>query len=197
MSNSKGYIIGNQYSCYFLTFTIVGWVDLFSRKECRDIIIESLKYCKKNKGLNVHAYVVMTNHIHLVLSAEENSAGLSNIIRDLKTYTAKALLKWIVGSRKESRRNWLKVAFAYHAKFNSNNSKYQVWQQNNRPKECIHPKFTNQKINYIHNNPVVDGIVDRAEDYCYSSARSYLAMEGCLLEVDVIDFGCEEGYLGF
>jgi len=82
MSDRDGYIITGQYAIYFLTFTIVGWVDIFTRKECKDIIVDSLKYCNKNKGLSIHAYVIMSNHIHLIVSAREDSGGLSGIIRD-------------------------------------------------------------------------------------------------------------------
>ncbi len=102
MSDRGGYIISDQYETHFLTLTIVGWVDLFSRKECRDIIIESFKYCQVNKGLIINAYVIMSSHIHMVVAADAESDGLSSIIRDMKKYTAKGLLKWIMESNRES-----------------------------------------------------------------------------------------------
>ena len=104
----------------------MGWVELFSRKECKDILVASLKYCQSNKGLIIHGYVVMPSHIHLIVSAAQKSVGLSNIIRDMKAYTAKELLKWIFESGRESGKEWLEVVFAYHAKYNSNNAKYQI-----------------------------------------------------------------------
>ncbi|MEN8122608.1 MAG: hypothetical protein ABFS35_19860 [Bacteroidota bacterium] len=60
---STGYKISEKEGAYFLTFQIVGWVDIFTRKTYRDIAIESLIYCQKNKGLEVFAYVIMSNHI--------------------------------------------------------------------------------------------------------------------------------------
>jgi REP element-mobilizing transposase RayT len=87
-SEPKGYVITDQYATYFVTFTTVGWVDVFTRKELKEIIIESLKYCQKEKGLIIHAYVIMSNHLHLILRAKEGSAGLSAIIRDFKKYTS-------------------------------------------------------------------------------------------------------------
>jgi len=134
MKEVKGYKITDQYGCYFVTFTIVGWVDIFTRKECKDIVISSLEYCQKNKGLKVHAYVIMSSHIHMVISAKEESIGLSNIIRDLKRHTSKILLEWVLESGRESRKEWLRVVFNYHAKHNSNNTNYQVWKQDNKPK---------------------------------------------------------------
>lgn len=171
-SESKGYSIVDPHATYFLTFTIVGWVDLFTRKECRDIIIQSLKYCQENKGLNLNAYVIMPSHIHLIVSAKEGSKGLSYIIRDFKSHTFRELEKFIMHNKAESRKEWLKVIFEYHAKYNSNNTNWQIWKQDNRPKILLHPRFMMQKIQYIHNNPVVDAIVEKPEDYLYSSARN-------------------------
>jgi putative transposase len=71
--SKTGYKIKNQYAVYFLTFTICGWVDVFIRKETKKIIIDSLKYCMKNKGLVLYAYVIMTNHIHIIAKAHESA----------------------------------------------------------------------------------------------------------------------------
>jgi len=194
MSDS-GYKIRDQYSTYFITLTVVGWVDLFTRKECKEILIASLKYCQSNKGLIIHGYVIMSSHIHLIVTASEGSAGLSNIIRDMKTFTAKELLKWVLESGMESRKEWLEIVFAYHAKYNSNNTKYQIWKQDNRPKQCLHPKFTLQKLNYVHYNPVESGIVGEPEHYKYSSAAQYLGIENGIIDIEIIDFGLQEGYV--
>ena len=195
MTEQKGYIITDQYALYFITMTIVGWVDLFTRKECRDILVDSLLYCIEKKGLRVHAYVIMSSHVHMIVSARQESEGLSSIVRDFKKFTSKALLDWILKGTTESRKEWLELVFKYHAKYNKNNKTYQLWQRNNQPKLCLHPKFIRQKIEYIHQNPVVAGIVDNAEEYKYSSARNYLNDEGSLIDVDVIDFGVEQGYV--
>lgn len=180
---------------HFLTFTAVGWVDIFTRKACRDIVIDSFKYCIKNKGMRLHAYVIMDSHIHCILSAKENTSGLSAIIRDMKKYITNTLLKFLLKSKKESRRDWLKTVFMYHAKYNKNNTTYQLWQQNNCPKILLHPRFTRQKLNYIHQNPVAAGIVDDENAYLYSSARNYSGSKNVLMEVELIDFGFEEGYI--
>ena len=194
-STSGGYKIRNQYGLHFVTFTAVGWVDIFSRRKCKDIIISALEYCKIHKGLRVWAYVIMESHVHLILSAQESSSGLSSIIRDYKKHTSKEIIKWASYNKKESRRDWMLIVFKYHAKYNKRNAKYQVWKQDNRPMELIHPRFTCQKLEYIHNNPVKSGIVDKAEEFRYSSARNYLGRKDFILKVDLIDFGCDVGYL--
>ena len=83
------YQIRNQEGLYFLTFQIVGWVDIFTRKCYRDIMIDSLAYCRKNKGLELYAYVNRTNHVHLIVRSSKGD--LSGLVRDLKKYTSKQI----------------------------------------------------------------------------------------------------------
>ena len=192
-----GYRIRDQYATYFVTFTVVGWVDLFTRKACKDIIIDSLKFCQSNKGLIIFAYVVMESHLHLMLSAQETSQGLSAIIRDFKKFTSRELYAWIENNPKESRRDWLKIIFEYHARCNQNNTNIQIWQQHNRPQLCVQPRFLQQKLDYIHHNTVKAGIVDDPADYVYSSARNYANRKDCIMDVCVIDIGSDDGRIGF
>jgi putative transposase len=151
---TNGYHIKNQYAIHFVTFTVVGWVDVFTRKETKDIIINAFKYCIENKGLKIYGYVIMCNHIHAIIQATEGMSTLSDLIRDYKKHTSKEIIKWMNESNKESRKEWMQMVFKYHAKLNGNNTAYQVWIQNNRPKEIVLPKFSRQKLNYIHYNPV-------------------------------------------
>jgi putative transposase len=70
---------------------------------------------------------------------------------------------------------------------NSRNSSYQFWRQDNQPKELFSEKFTSQKLDYIHNNPVEAAIVEKAEEYLHSSARDYYTGKQCgLLEMDFL-----------
>jgi len=84
---STKYTIRNN-GLYFLTFTTVQWVDLFSRQIYRDIMIDSFKHCQEKKGFHLHAYVIMSNHLHLIASVE-NEVKLSGIVRDMKKFTSK------------------------------------------------------------------------------------------------------------
>ncbi len=193
---SRGYKIVDPYATYFVTFTVVGWVDLFTRKACKKIVVDSLKYCQENKGLILYAYVIMESHIHLIVAANESTSGLSGIIRDYKRATSKQILNWIhKDNKRESRRDWLDIIFKYYGKYNTNNQVYQVWKQNNRPKVCLQPAFTLQKLNYIHKNPVVSGIVDNPCDFKYSSARNYAGWDNVVLNVNVLDFGPRVGHV--
>ena len=77
----RKYAIRDKGAVYFVTFTVVNWIDVFIRNDYKEIIIDSLKYCQTNKGLNVHAYCIMTSHVHLILSVQDGFV-LSDVIRD-------------------------------------------------------------------------------------------------------------------
>ena len=136
MSNS-GYIIKNQHAVHFITFAVVQWVDLFSRKEYADILVESLEYCQHEKGLKIHAWCIMSNHVHFILSATEPNK-LSDILRDLKKFTSNNIIKSIVENTKESRKSWMSWIFKDAGEKNNRNKDYQFWQQDNHP---IQTKF--------------------------------------------------------
>ena len=165
---STGYQVYNQQATYFVTFTIVDWVDLLSRKVYRDIVMDSLQFCIVEKGLKVYSYVVMTNHIHLIIQSN-GSNSLSDIIRDFKKFTSKQFIETIV-KEPESRREWLLNRFKFNAAQHSRNSNYQVWTHENHAIEISSNQFFEQKNNYIVQNPVRAGWVEKAEDYIYSSA---------------------------
>jgi putative transposase len=78
-----GYVVRDQQAIYYMTFTVVGWIDIFSRQRYRDIVIESFKYCQQHKGLHLHAYVIMSNHVHLIVSVDEGCT-ISAFVRDCK-----------------------------------------------------------------------------------------------------------------
>jgi putative transposase len=100
---SSKYKFLEREGVYFTTSTLVGWVDLFTRDMYRNIILESLRHCQKNQGLQIHAGVMMTNHIHLICSIK-NGGDLGQVLRNFKSYTAMKLLDVIINNPKESRR---------------------------------------------------------------------------------------------
>ena len=185
-SMSTGYKIAEGTGAYYLTFQIVGWVDLFTRQVYKDIVIESLKYCQQNKGLELFAYVIMSNHIHLL--ARSQSGDLSGTIRDFKNYTSRKFIE-ILESNIESRSEWMKMVFEYHGKF-KNKQTNQIWTHENHAEHIYSQKFIEQKITYIHNNPVRAGIVTKPYDYLYSSAKNYADLEN-VIDVIKVDFLCK------
>jgi len=178
------YKINNPEGIYFITFAVLEWVDVFTRQRYRDIILESLRYCQREKTLIVYAYCIMSNHLHLIL-ASGGKEKLSDILRDFKKYTSSQILKSIQ-NEPESRRNWILWIFKAAGKKNSNNKNYQFWRQDNHPEELFSNDFKEQKLNYIHQNPVREGIVEVPEQYIYSSARDYAGIKG-ILEIQFLD----------
>ena len=188
-----GHKIENQNATHFLTFTVVAWIDVFTRDDYRKIIIDSLFFCQKEKGLCINAYVIMSNHIHLVCHVKEPFL-LSDVIRDFKKFTSKAILDFMLMSDIESRKEWMIRLFKYYAKYNKNNKDYQFWQHHNMPIELESPKWIKQKLDYIHLNPVRNGIVLEAEDYVYSSARTYAGRSG-YIDIEKIELDNIVGYV--
>ena len=133
--------------------------------------------------IKVHHYCIMSNHVHLVASSAD--ADFSGLLRDFKKFTSTEIIKAIIANPQESRKEWLLHIFQEAGKENLRNKSYQFWRQYNQPKECYSYIFTQQKIEYIHDNPVTAGIVDNAEDYIDSSARDYVGRKD-LLKVELL-----------
>jgi REP element-mobilizing transposase RayT len=167
-----GYNIKDQHAVYFLTFTVVQWADVFSRDLYSEIILESLKYCQEKKFLKVHAWCIMSNHVHIICSSK-SPQRLSDTLRDLKQYTSRQVIDAIESNSKESRKGWLLWLFKAAAADNKRNENFQFWQQTNHPIECSTSEILQSRINYIHQNPVKRKIVEKAEEYYYSSAMDY------------------------
>jgi putative transposase len=151
---------------------------------CR-YVVESIKYCQQEKGLILYGWCLMSNHIHMIAASKNSENTLSDIIRDFKKFTSTKIIDSIKNESGESRRNWMLWIFSEAGKKNSNNTTCQFWQQDNHPEELISNKFMDQKLDYIHNNPLEAGITECAEYYLYSSARNYCGMKG-MMEVELI-----------
>jgi putative transposase len=177
------YSIKNQ-SPYFLTTTVVNWIDVFTRRELAYIVIDSLRYCQQQKGLELYAWCLMPSHLHLIAAAAENKV-LSDIMRDFKKFTSKKIVAEIQGMN-ESRKDWLLDKFEFAGRHNPKIKEYKFWQDGLHAIELYTPEFTKQKLNYIHQNPVEAGFVYEPEHYVYSSAANYSGRKG-LLDVIYID----------
>ena len=169
------YKIEDQNGLYFLTMTIVEWIDLFTRPVYKDIVIESLKYCQKEKGLEIYAYCIMSNHLHLLCKSVGKNT-LAAIMRDFKKFTSKKIIHTVI-NEPESRREWLLDHFAKACEHLKRAQKYKVWQNGYHAEIAYSNTFLKEKINYIHNNPVKDKIVQFPEHYMFSSARNYASLD--------------------
>ena len=179
------YPITDQNACYFLTMTVVSWVDVFIRPVYKQIIADSLNFCVENKGLTIFAWCLMTNHLHLIAEAKEG-AKLSHIARDFKKFTARSLLR-AIESEPESRRDWMLYRFEFAGKYLKTVEKYHFWQDGSHAIyfDPHKPEMMRRRLNYVHENPVRAGIVEEAKDYLYSSARDYCGKKG-LVKVELL-----------
>jgi len=183
---STKYKFRDPEGVYFVTFAVVGWIDLFTRQIYRDILLDSFRYCIREKGLAIHGYVIMSNHVHLIISSK-GKQSLSAIMRDLKKFSAVKIIREIIENPTESRKRWMLRLLADAGEANANNTHYQFWQQDNHPIE-LHPNsdLFAQKLDYIHQNPVKAGWVTEPGDYIYSSASNYMEKGGILMEVETL-----------
>lgn len=168
---------------YFTTSTIIDWVDIFTRPAYKHIIVESLKYCQQFKGLDIYAWVLMTNHLHMIVGTN-GKYDISDVLRDFKKFTSKRIVKAIMENQLESRKEWLLDRCLYRGANDKKTTYFKLWQEGNYVETLHSYDFYREKLDYIHMNPVRQEIVDQPEYYLYSSARNYCGEEG-LLEVIV------------
>tara|TARA_R110000868_G_scaffold329001_1_gene589807 strand:+ start:857 stop:1465 length:609 start_codon:yes stop_codon:yes gene_type:complete len=180
---SRKYKFYNKGGLYFVSFATVYWIDVFVRQLYFDAVLNSFDYCRKNKGMEIYAYCIMTSHVHLIFRAKESNP--SDLMKELKTYTSKRLQKLISDNNQESRREWLLWVMKRAGSKNSNVKNRQLWQQHNKPIELWSSAVIDQKLNYIHMNPVEFGFVLEPQHWKYSSAIDYSGGKG-LIEIDLV-----------
>jgi REP element-mobilizing transposase RayT len=173
---SSKYKFSDQDKLYFISFAVINWIDVFVRKEYKDILIDSFKHCIKNKGLKIYGWCIMTSHVHMIIGSKKDK--LEDIVRDMKKHTSLELKAAIKNNNQESRKEWIIWMMERAGKKNGNNKDWQFWQQHNNPIEMKDQEMFDKTLDYIHRNPVVAGFVMKPEDWKYSSARDFCGMKG-------------------
>lgn len=180
---SRKYKFHEKEGAYFISFGVVYWINVFTRLPYFDLMVNALDYCRKHKGMEIYGYCIMPNHVHLIFRSSFSDP--SALIRDLKGFTARKLMARIKENPQESRKNWMLWMFEKAGRSNSNVSNRQFWQQHNQPIEIWSLKVFEQKLSYIHENPVKSGFVIDPVEYKYSSARNYANDDPTVLEIDL------------
>jgi putative transposase len=175
---SDKYKMREPDKAYFLTLTVVDWLDVFTMEEPRITIIESLKYCQIHKGLEIYGWCLMPNHMHLIARAGE-VISLSDVLRDFKKFTARVILQELQ-EQYDSSSVWMLARFEAKAKNLKRVEKYKFWRDGNHPMIIYNSRIFYQKLNYIHQNPVNAMLVINPEDYLFSSARNYAGLRNLL-----------------
>ena len=131
-----------------------------------------MNYCQTKKGLEVYAWCIMSNHIHMIISSNGEKL-LPGIIRDLKSYTFRTIRKMLEKNLADSREIRMLTTFKETGKKNKRNYDFPLWQQHNHPIELSSNEMMDQRFDYIHDNPVKEGFVDLPEHSLWSSAMDY------------------------
>ncbi len=167
------YIITQPEQPHFITVTVLHWIPVFTRPDTVEILLDSLRFLMK-EGLQVYAYVILENHMHLVLQSQQ----LDRDVARFKSFTAKRLIRYL----DENSIKPILEQLAFYKKAHKYDRAYQFWQESVHPEWIQNEAMMRQKVEYIHHNPVKRGYVDKAEHWRYSSARNYAGDSG-LLEV--------------
>ena len=160
---------------YFISFATINWIDLFVREVYFSIVVDSLNYCIKNKGLALYAYCIMPSHVHLIF--KDNNEEPSKLLQQIKTHTSRELRKAIASNPRESRKEWI-LWMMKRAGSKTREGFYQLWQHHYQPIEIWSNSVFEQKLDYIHKNPILAGFVSNASDWKYSSAINYEGEKG-------------------
>ena len=156
---------------HFVTCTVLHWIPLFTRPATVEIVLDALRFLIAD-GLQVYGWVILENHLHLVVQSHDLNRDLARF----KSFTAKQLLAYL----KQHNVTQVLEQLAFYKKAHKQRQEYQLWQEGSHPQWIQNPEMMRQKVEYIHQNPVVRGYVDQPEHWRYSSARSYLGQEGLL-----------------
>lgn len=173
----KGYRVYDGAYPHFITSAIAYWIPVFCRKDYFEVIADSLRYCIEHKGLVVHGYVVMPNHIHLICSQVD--MRISQVIGDFKRHTSSQILKKL---SEDCRTTWLS-AFK-----NAGGGQPILWNEGFHPMQVHTREFFQQKLDYMHDNPIRAGFVENAEDWKYSSAGFYYCEKDSVVPITPIEF---------
>lgn len=149
---------------HFMTATVNHWLPLFAQPAMVDIVLASWRYLQREAGFELFGYVILENHLHLIAASQDRSRDLQRF----KSYTAKQIIAQL---ERTGRGNWLELLEAYR-RAHKTESTYQVWEEGNHPQWMESDAVLRQKLEYIHQNPVRRGYVDRPEHWRYSSAQN-------------------------
>lgn len=177
MGRSRYKIYDTSYP-YFVTCTILHWIPIFTRPKIVGIIIDSLIYLQKDAGLKIYAFVILENHLYLIVESKSVSKDMARF----KSFTARMIINELKNSKVKTILDQLK----FYKKAHKDDRDFQLWQEGMQAKQIQSVEMIKDRINYIHNNPVKRGYVDKPEHWRYSSARIYNGELG-LLDIEVAD----------
>ncbi|MDD5349720.1 MAG: transposase [Chthoniobacteraceae bacterium] len=169
------YRVNAPRAAHFITSTVVEWLPIFSSPGCCDILVESLRFCREHKALQLHAWVILPTHFHAIVSAVD----LSGVMADFKKFTARRIVERLA----DKQCGWLLNQLSYYRETHKTTA-HQVWQEGFHPQAIVSDEMMLQKLDYLHHNPVRAGFVTSPEHWRYSSAHAWLPGANPLIDCD-------------
>jgi len=166
------YKFHEEHYPYFVTSTILEELPLLSNLYIAQILLDQFVFMQNEKNITLYAYVIMPNHFHAVVQGND----LANGLRLTKSYAARRSLEHL---KVNEHTRWLNK-LKWNKRRHKAGRTFQFWEEGLHPKQLTSVDMVNQKIEYIHQNPVKSGFVGNPTDWRYSSARDYLRMEGLI-----------------
>jgi REP element-mobilizing transposase RayT len=165
-------------SIYYITNVTYNRLKIFTKPSFIILIIDSLNYYRYQYSCKIIGYVIMPDHIHLLIWPREEKA-VTGLMRDFKRFTSGRITRQ---AKVEGKAEWVDM-FEF-AGSETGRAEYKVWQDSFWEQSIYTEKLLKQKLDYIHLNPVRAGIVETATDYHYSSYRNYSLDDNQLIEID-------------
>jgi putative transposase len=168
-------------SLFYVTFTIVDWLPVFIAEPAFRIVVDSLNYCHRHKGLRTNAYVIMPTHLHGIFFHESWQAkALENVLTDFRKFTGRQLADFCQLHLPSSFHDVLKERAG-------DDRERRFWQPTRHPVQIETEAFWQAKLDYLHANPCRKGLVTQPEHWRFSSARSWLRGDQTGSEVELCD----------
>ena len=164
----------DEHFC-FVTASIVGWKHLFATPIYRQVVLDSLIWLRKEKRISLYVFVIMSSHLHLILKPIDRKIG--QVLKDFGGFTAHAILKEL------KRENQAELLRFFHENRRDSRHKHSIW-QDIQAKNIFTQDVFLQKMECIHQNPLVANLVEDRADYLYSSASFYDREEMPTIEID-------------
>ena len=171
MSKSR-YRIYHPSETHFLTCVTVAWLPVFTRRDAAELVLDSLRFLIAEDQLTLHGWVLMENHLHLVARAPDLPSEMARF----KSFTGRQIVDLL---KQRGDRLLLRLLHQFKDKERMNRP-YQLWQEDNHPQHIEGDAMMEQKLEYLHTNPVRRGYVDEPSHWRYSSARDYDGVAGLL-----------------
>lgn len=165
-------------SIFYITSVVYNRIKIFSRPSFIIPILDSLNYYRYQYSCKLIGFVIMFDHIHLLLYPEKVES-ITEFMRDFKRFTSGRITRQ---AKVEGITDWIE-SFEIAGK-ETERAEYKVWQDSFWEQTIYTEKFLEQKLDYIHMNPVRAGIVESAVEYPYSSCRNYFKNDISLIEID-------------